>query len=101
MENEDLYKRFLFEFPNRTLYQELEEAMEKGNAEEAFEVAHKMKGIVENLSLNLLGAKIKEVVEILRGGKLPDDQLKGELKEAFTQAIQDILYIKDNNIRIF
>lgn len=101
MGNENLYKRFLFELPERTLYQELKEVLAKENVQEAFEAAHKMKGIIENLSLNLLGRKIYEVVEVLRNGSLPDENLKGALDDAYTHSIQEILKIKESNIHIF
>lgn len=101
MGNENLYKRFLFELPNRTLYEELKEVLAQENVQEAFETAHRMKGIIENLSLNLLGRKIYEMVEVLRGGSLPDENLKDALDYAYTHSIQEILNIKENNIHIF
>ncbi len=101
MSNENLYKRFLFELPERTLYEDLNRALDSKNVDEAFETAHRMKGIIENLSLNLLGQKICEVVEVLRKGELPDADLAAALDDAYRQSIHEIQNIKDNNLSIF
>jgi len=48
----------------------LREALERGNAREAFEHAHTLKGIVANLGLTSLLEKICGLVEPLRIGKM-------------------------------
>ncbi len=101
MENEDLYRHFLFEFSNRTLLDDLEKAYNKGDVSEAFEAAHRMKGVIENLSLYMLGKKIRDVVEVLRNENMPEENLMSELRNTYKQSIQEIEYIKDNNIKIF
>jgi len=101
MSNENLYKKFLFEFPNRTLYQDLKEQLAQNKVEESFDTAHRMKGIIENLSLNRLSEKVRAVVETLRVGEIPDEDLQEELDDAFQEAMDGIRYIKENNIRIF
>ncbi len=101
MENEALYKKFLLELPERSLYTELAAEIDKGNIEEAFQTAHRMKGIIENISLNQLGRKISEVVEILRDGKLPDQNILGELEDIYQQTMEQIHYIGENNITLF
>ncbi len=101
MSNETLYKRFLFEFPERDLYDQLKENMAQGDVKQSFETAHRMKGIIENLSLNLLGRKIHETVELLRNGEFPDETLAGELEDAYRESVQKILEIKEKNMTLF
>lgn len=101
MANEELYKRFLFEFPERTLYADLKQCLEEGNVNGAFEVAHRMKGVVENLSLNVFGKLTREVVEILREGTLPEQTVMDELDLAYEQSIQKIQELKEKNFPIF
>lgn len=101
MANEELYKRFLFEFPERTLYADLKQCLEEGNVDEAFEVAHRMKGVVENLSLNAFGKLTREVVEILREGKMPGQAVMDELDRAYGQSIRKIQELKEKDLPIF
>ena len=48
----------------------LQEAIEKQNVEEAFEIAHKLKGGVGNLALESMYEVLVPLVECLRTGKL-------------------------------
>ena len=45
----------------------LDEALAKGNAEEAFRAAHTIKGVCGNLSLTTLGKSASALTEVLRG----------------------------------
>lgn len=101
MSNEQLFKRFLYELPDRELYGDLKAALNEKNVEEAFEVAHKMKGVVGSLSLIPLADIVCRIVEELRVEKLPDDGLVRELDDAYEQTIKNIAYIQENNITIF
>ncbi len=101
MSNEGLYKRFLFELPERTLYEELGQALKEKNVKEAFETAHRMKGIIENLSLRLLDQKICDIVEVLRRDELPSQEMVTALDEAYRQSIDEIRNIKENNLPVF
>ena len=48
MNNEDLYKKFLLQFPDRTLYPDLKKSLESEDISGSFEIAHSMKGVVLN-----------------------------------------------------
>lgn len=101
MENEELYKSFLFELPQRDLHAQLKAAVRSGDVEEAFQIAHKMKGIIQNLSLNLLGKEIEEKVEVLRRGENLDAEQMRQLDEAYQSSMENIAYIKENDLSLF
>ncbi len=67
----------------------LKEALEQGNAREAFEYAHTLKGIVANLGLTSLLEKIREIVEPLRIGET--EGLLGKYKELMQEREKYIL----------
>jgi len=101
MGNYGLFTRFLFDFPRRSLYGNLEQALADGDATKAFEVAHTMKGIVGNLSLKLIAAPLNDVVEVLRKGSLPDETAKAKLHEAYINTLAAIDELKASGNKLF
>lgn len=101
MGNEALYKKFLFQIPERSLFRDLEERLGEGNAEDAFVAAHTMKGLVANLSLTAVEKNISAVVEPLRAGNMPDDADFQKLKELYEKTIGVIQEIQREDIRLF
>lgn len=69
---EPLVKRFALKFPKDPSYQALENAIEAGQAQEAFRAAHTLKGICANLSLTNLYTASAALTEKLRSGILED-----------------------------
>lgn len=68
--NKDAYKSFLVEFFDDPDFEALNEALEEGNAKEAFDYAHGLKGMAANLGLEVIHEKLSVLVEILRPGNL-------------------------------
>lgn len=66
--NKALLKRFLMKFPDDNNYEKLKTATQVRNAGDAFEAAHTLKGICENLSLSELTNAVSEQTEYLRSG---------------------------------
>lgn len=89
--NESLLFRLLTRFTQETSYERLVEAIEKGDAKEAFEAAHTLKGLAGNLGLDALYTEISPLTELLRSGDL--DQavpLFPAVQEKYIQAIETI-----------
>ncbi|MCM1158658.1 MAG: Hpt domain-containing protein [Bacteroidales bacterium] len=101
MKNEGLYKKFLFRFPEENRYDDLEEQVKAGNAEQAFQVAHTMKGVVGNLSLLSVSEVLNPIVEVLRSGGLPEEEKMNDLKEACDRTVEVVRYIKENDVSLF
>lgn len=70
LQNEALMMKFLGRFPADTSFSRLQEAMERGDAAQAFEAAHTLKGVAGNLSLKRLYEALTPMVEELRAGDL-------------------------------
>lgn len=70
LQNEALMMKFLGRFPADTSFSRLQEAMERGDAAQAFEAAHTLKGVTGNLSLKRLYQVLIPMVEELRAGDL-------------------------------
>lgn len=101
MKNEGMYKRFLFRFPQENRFEELEKKIEAGDAEGAFEVAHTMKGVAGNLSLQSVSEILNPMVEVLRKGEIPEKAQVDELKTACEHILEVIHYIEENDVSLF
>lgn len=101
MNNEALYKRFLFQLPEKGMIQDLDEKMGAGNIKDAFAAAHTIKGVVANLSLTAVEKSISLVVEPLRAGNMPDDADYQKLKELYEKTIEVILEIQKEDVQLF
>ena len=66
--NAEIYQKFLLQFIDDHLFEELDQAMKDQDFGTAFTAAHTMKGITGNLSMNELYDKLVLFVEMLRGG---------------------------------
>nr|MCR5278201.1 Hpt domain-containing protein [Lachnospiraceae bacterium] len=66
-------------------------AFEAGNANDAFEAIHTLKGVVGNLGFTYLYRKSSEVTEILRAGSLDvSKELLSELKDEYARVIENV-----------
>lgn len=83
MNNAGLYERFLRKFPADTSYQNLLNAVEAGDSEEAFRAAHTLKGVAGNLGFDNLLAYVVPLVEVFRSKNpnIPEDQFQGVKNE--------------------
>lgn len=99
--NYALFSKFLYSFPDRSLFSDLEKQIKEGNIKEAFETAHAMKGVVGNLSLKKVETSLFPVVEALRAGSLPDEKLWKELVEAYRVTIDTIEEVKKEGTLLF
>ncbi|MBQ1193202.1 MAG: TetR family transcriptional regulator [Lachnospiraceae bacterium] len=68
--NKDAYKSFLQEFFEDPDFESLEEAIRDGDAKNAFDYAHGLKGMAANLGLDKIHGELSVLVEILRRGSL-------------------------------
>lgn len=85
-------RKFLLRFQNETLYEELQDSLEKENYEEAFRCAHSIKGVCMNLGLSVLQKSSSELCEALRGGERPEnlEELFEEVKRDYGSTLEAI-----------
>lgn len=74
MGNEALFFKFLFRFCDDTTFQQMTKAIEAKDCKKAFELAHTLKGVCGNLSLERLGQVISAQVEYLRKEQITQAQ---------------------------
>lgn len=101
MNNEGLYKRFLYKFPESTLMAELEGFLAAGNVEEAFKAAHTIKGMVGNLSLYGLMHLASDMTEILRAGNLPKAEDVEKLRNEYEETLAAVNELKETDAPLF
>lgn len=99
--NYSLFARFLYQFPDRSLYGDLEQALNAGNLDKAFEVAHTMKGIVGNLSLKLVQPPLFALVETLRIRKQPTEEERRLFAAAYQRTVAAIEQLRTENQPLF
>lgn len=68
--NAAMFEKFIFRYLNDEHYDLLVQAIEAGDAEEGFRVAHTLKGVVGNLSFSSYFAVLEPVTEALRSGNI-------------------------------
>lgn len=78
LNNEALYKKCLKKLLDDPSYEQLKEAYENGNCNDAFKAAHTMKGAVSNLGVNRLYHLLQPMVEKLR---VQDMNIADEMKQ--------------------
>jgi len=66
--NEDLYKRLLKRFLDGNEFEELGDALQNGDAEEAARLAHTIKGVSANLSLEKIRTASIDLELTIRAG---------------------------------
>lgn len=79
MNREDFYLRLVNMELGDANFDKLDRAVKAGEAREAFEAAHALKGVLGNLSLTPLFTPVAELTEKLRGAQ--DTSGAGELPE--------------------
>ena len=90
--NRDLYKRLLQRFLEGKQLEELDAALEKGDADEASRAAHTIKGVAANLSLVKLRT-ISTDLEMIIKEDLEYGEKLDELKEAYDETVKMIAVI--------
>jgi HPt (histidine-containing phosphotransfer) domain-containing protein len=75
LNNEDMFRRFLRRLPEENSYREFMTALREEDVAQAFVCGHRLKGLLGNLSLVDTYNVLYDIVEVLRGGNLPEPQL--------------------------
>lgn len=101
MGNYNMFSMYLFQFAEGALFQSLQEVLKNGTVEEAFDVAHDMKGVVLNLSLKQLECPMLLIVNSLRSGKLPDEAVWNALVDGYEKTVTCIQKIKEEGVVLF
>lgn len=94
MNNDALFKKFLFRFPGETGFSQLFQLLEEKNVEEAFRSAHTMKGLVANLALSSITGVLQPMTEVLRAGNMPEQSQIDELKQVYEEMLEIIAQIQ-------
>lgn len=66
MNNEDFYLKMIGKFLSDDKIDALGKALNEGDLDQAFELAHALKGVTSNLALAPLEAKLSEITDLLR-----------------------------------
>lgn len=66
--NEERIQKYLLKFLNDKSFETLKAALSEGNGEEAFRMAHTLKGVSQNLGLSVLFESSNALTEALRNG---------------------------------
>lgn len=86
--NEAFVKKFAVKFLSDTSFSDLKQALEEGNAENAFRAAHTLKGICLNLGFDGLYKASYELTEKLRGRVIEgSDELFSEVEKQYNKTI--------------
>ncbi len=87
VDDEDFYFDYLHQFTRDQYIHLLEQALEKGQPQEAFKAAHTLKGLMANLGLLPLVEEFSPLVETLRAGSLEGTEA---LFTSFQEAYQEL-----------
>jgi len=66
LDNEELYFKFLKQFPDDETFGQLKDSLAAENADEAFRAAHTLKGVAGNLGLTHVFEAASDITEALR-----------------------------------
>ncbi|SCY44846.1 Hpt domain-containing protein [Lachnospiraceae bacterium XBB2008] len=66
MNNEDFYLKMIGKFLSDDKIDALGKALNEGDLDQAFELAHALKGVTSNLALAPLESKLSEITDLLR-----------------------------------
>lgn len=103
LRKEERVEKFMLKFPGDHSYENLINATEAGNQEEAFRAAHSIKGVSQNLGLLKLYKSSKELTEAIRPGQ---GQLSGpripsllsQLTEDYQRTVKAILKYQEESV---
>lgn len=70
-----LYEKFILQFPEDSTFPALKQALEQGDAQEAFLRVHTLKGVAGNLSFRSFLTVLTPLVEALRANDLKEANL--------------------------
>lgn len=98
MKNDSMFKKFLFRFPGENDFEELFRLIEEDKKEEAFPVAHTMKGVAANLALQFVYQAICPVSDLLKKGVQPEEEAVEMLKRAYEETILAIAQIQREDV---
>lgn len=101
MGNYKMFSSYLYQFAQGALFGELKKALETEDIQNAFDIAHDMKGVVLNLSLKPLEKPMVSLVDILRSGELPDADTWKTFQETYEAAVEQIQQLKEEGISLF
>lgn len=90
--SEKLVKKFLLKFPEDKSFEAMLQAIREENGEEAFRMAHTLKGVCQNLGITRLGAVAASLSDALRGGVIPPEAeaMAAAAVEEYEQACRTI-----------
>lgn len=89
--NEAMFEKFVRRYGEDTRYTDLLAAIESGDCEQAFRVAHALKGVVGNLSFTVYYEAITPLTELLKEGNLEEARaLIPSIQEAHEKALEAI-----------
>lgn len=90
--NKEFYEELLVKFCEDTHFEKMVSAMNAGDAQEAFQCAHAVKGAAGNLSMTCLYTELVPLVDALRKNDLQQArQLLPAVEEAYTAAVSAII----------
>ena len=97
LDNEELYMKFLLKFQEEDEnFQKMKEALKEDKGEEDFKLAHTVKGVAGNLSINGLYEVIVPYVEYLRHGDVESAKSHlAELEKVFEDSMEAIRRLKN------
>ncbi len=96
MQNDERIKKYLKFFLMDESYQQLAQAMEAHNCEEAFRGAHTLKGVSQNMAFAVLGNIVEQITEELRAKDF-DKALETfpKVTESYQKVIEEIKRIME------
>lgn len=98
LKNDSMFKKFLFRFPAENDFDELFRLLEEEKWEEAFPVAHTMKGVASNLALQFVYGAICPVSDMLKKGVKPEAEAVESLKQAYEETLLVIARVKEEEM---
>jgi HPt (histidine-containing phosphotransfer) domain-containing protein len=90
LRTDERVQKFLLRLPKDPSYQQLCEAMEQKQVEEAFRASHTLKGVCQNLSLTKLYTSAATLCDAMRGKQDYDpawESMLAEVKQDYDQAM--------------
>lgn len=91
LRSERLVRKFVLKFLDDGSYDLLCQSLEEKNYPEAFRAAHTIKGVCQNLSIDMLQSSSSRLCEALRNGYTPEaDALAEEVRADYSQTVTAI-----------